>query len=295
MAAEHRDERRGPGRPAAPAAPAAAPGRCATRASAAAGRSPSPATSGTITNGSDDQRDVEDPGARVAEAHGQRSLAGHGVAGDVTQVVDDQQGGGQAARRAPTAPSGQPGEVARSARRPTRRWPPRRRTRRRTARRSRRSRTGCGPAGVEPAGRDRRPRHHEQLGPDARRPARARPPPATPNESERRPLHRRGAAQAPADQPHRTDPRRRRRCPDAVAVVVGVVGADLEGQGTTSAAAARHQISPPGTWPAAQAVPTSTGTTAAGQRARPGPPATATVRRSRALGELLELRRRFSP
>ena len=68
----------------------------------------------------------------------------------------------------------------------------------------------------------------------------------------------------PPDEPHRTDPATRVvGAPHAVAVVVGEVGADLQRQ--------RHDARrerPPGaltsTSPATQAVPTSTGTTAAG-------------------------------
>ena len=174
----------------------------------------------------DDQPDVQEPGRPVAHAHRQRALPDRGVAGDVAQVVHDEQRGREEAhghRRAERQPRellglhvgrarggheaeehehedlAQPGVAVR----------PR-------------------AAGVEPAGEERRGPDDQQLGPDRDR---ERQPghPGHAERGERGPLHRRGRSQALTDQPHRPDPALVGiRAPDAVAVVVGVVRRDLD-------------------------------------------------------------------
>ena len=114
---------------------------------------------------------------------------------------------------------------------------------------------GLRPAGVEPPrGDGSRP---DQQQPPGRRRWRGpdRPAAATPKASERGPLHRLGRRQPGRHQPHRPDPGGVGAA-DAVAVVVGVVRADLQGE--------RHherggrpatRSSPPS--PTAHAVPTA--------------------------------------
>ena len=63
---------------------------------------------GTQHERDDEQRRRRAPGAAVAEAHGEGALARLGVAGDVAQVVDHEQRGGQEPDRAPTPPSDRP-------------------------------------------------------------------------------------------------------------------------------------------------------------------------------------------
>ena len=203
--------------------------KMAAKASTATGRRPSPAMNGRHEVGHDHQHDVEDAGALVADAHGQRPLAGHGVGRDVAQVVDHQQRGGQRAdghaRRRPPATG--PTRAARTSSRP---WPPARRTRTRTARRSRSSRRAwvrrCRASRRRSTPAPTRSSHHVVAA------ARARPATAaTPNEAKRRLLHRAGRLQARAHQADRADPGLVVGALDAVAVVVGEVGADLDEQG----------------------------------------------------------------
>ena len=85
----------GPGPRSSTATTGALASSTASRATAASGRPPRPATTGMATNATDQQADVQEPGAPVAQAHGQGALADLGVAGDVPQVVGDEQRGGQ--------------------------------------------------------------------------------------------------------------------------------------------------------------------------------------------------------
>ena len=189
------------------------------------------------------------------------------VGRDVAQVVDDQQRG-RGSRR-PRRPPATRARGARRARRSCPPSPPDRRTRTRTAHRTRSSRT----ASARPCRTSRRRwRRRRRRAAPSPRPRRARGRRARPRRSETSAARftARGGAASP-DATSRTGAARTVVGPaHAVAVVVGVVGPDLEGERDDERRADAPPRDPPS--PAAPAVPTSHRHDGGRQRAGRGRP-----------------------
>ena len=173
-----------------------------------------------------DEDHEERAGLAVAEPHGQRHLAGVEVGRDVAQVVGDEDRAGQRADAAGGVPAGGGELLGLHVLRPEHGDQPEEHEHHHLAEPE--VPVGLRPAGVEPGGGDAdRADQHEPPGRARRQHQAGRGGHA--ERQERRALDRRRGRCPGADQPHRPDPLGV-GAPDAVAVVVGVVHADLQGQ-----------------------------------------------------------------